>query len=429
MVEPMMYGAIGFLAAALLAMLFIPLVHGRAVRLTTRRLDAGTPLTIAEIRAEKDQQRAEYAIATRRLELSLEQMQANAAAQLTALGKKNDLVNQLEIELDQKTADMIALEERYGSLQEQIRATEQELEETSIALRDAERALANKEADFGRVSASLGDQSVEADSQRLELASLRTQVEALKVSVSDYERTIRQTEERLDHERSETAIASKELAAARDALDQFDTRTRDLERQLLSQSERGEWLDKRVQYLEERLAEQGRLLAERDYEIDRLGSEVEAATKSALPGAMASAGRSGDPVAETFQGAIGRLEAQLASANEDRSKLQSEIVAMKRDAESTGASERVENALLREQINDIAAEVARLTAALEGPGSPIEAMLATPGPMATRAATAAINGRQPRDGTPAGIEPARERTLADRIRALQASASRVAQSN
>ena len=49
---------------------------------------------------------------------------------------------------------------------------------------------------------------------------------------------------------------------------------------------------------------------------------------------------------------------------------------MKREAETTWAAERVENALLRERINDVAAEVARLTAALEGPGSPIEAMLA-----------------------------------------------------
>ena len=45
---------------------------------------------------------------------------------------------------------------------------------------------------------------------------------------------------------------------------------------------------------------------------------------------------------------------------------------MKREAETTWAAERVENALLRERINDVAAEVARLTAALEGPGSPIE---------------------------------------------------------
>ena len=49
---------------------------------------------------------------------------------------------------------------------------------------------------------------------------------------------------------------------------------------------------------------------------------------------------------------------------------------MKRETEQTWASERVENALLRERINDVAAEVARLASTLEGPNSPIDAILA-----------------------------------------------------
>ena len=71
------------------------------------------------------------------------------------------------------------------------------------------------------------------------------------------------------------------------------------------------------------------------------------------------------------------IEDQLAQSKAERTKLQQEIAAMKREAEQTWASERVENALLRERINDIAAEIARLTVALEGPSSPIEAMLAS----------------------------------------------------
>ncbi|MDR3098604.1 MAG: hypothetical protein LBV73_16220, partial [Paraburkholderia sp.] len=234
---------------------------------------------------------------------------------------------------------------------------------------------------------------------------------------------------------SESTAAGKDLAAARSRLDEFGARTAELERQLIAQGKEAEWLDKRVQELEARLADQGRLLAERDYEIERLRSETEAARRaeSDLRGELAMTGSRSNAVAEKFKGDIGQLEAQLASAIAERGKLQSEISSMKRETESTWASERVENALLRERINDIAAEVARLTAALEGPGSPIEAMLATAGPAAPLAYPApAINGRQPRgEATPAGIEPAREHksTLADRIRALQASASRLAQSN
>ena len=86
MIEPVMYFGIGFLVAALLGLLFVPLVHNRAVRLTMRRLEAATPLSIAEIRADKDQLRAEFAMATRRLEMSVEQMKAKTTAQLAASG-------------------------------------------------------------------------------------------------------------------------------------------------------------------------------------------------------------------------------------------------------------------------------------------------------------------------------------------------------
>jgi hypothetical protein len=97
---------------------------------------------------------------------------------------------------------------------------------------------------------------------------------------------------------------------------------------------------------------------------------------------------------------------------------------MKREAEASWAAERVENALLRERINDVAAEVARLTAALEGPDSPIDTILAEAS--APRLQPAG-NGSTPgsvQDATITRIEDAKS-SLADRIRALQTRASRL----
>ena len=74
MIESIMYVGIGFLTAGLLVIGVIPLVHARAVRLTMRRLEALTPLSMAEIQADKDLLRAEFAMSTRRLELSVEQI-------------------------------------------------------------------------------------------------------------------------------------------------------------------------------------------------------------------------------------------------------------------------------------------------------------------------------------------------------------------
>jgi hypothetical protein len=81
----------------------------------------------------------------------------------------------------------------------------------------------------------------------------------------------------------------------------------------------------------------------------------------------------------------------------------------------------MENALLRERINDIAAEVAKLAIQLEGPNSPIEAMLAEE-PASTAKAEKPVNGAAPDGGVPEGGG-----TLAERIRALQSHASRARQ--
>jgi chromosome segregation ATPase len=418
-----MYFGIGFLAAALLGLLFIPLVHNRAVRLTMRRLEAATPLSIAEIRADKDQLRAEFAMSTRRLEMSVEQMKTKTTTQLTELGKKTDAINQLKKELGEKTATIFALEARDKAQRDQLRNTEQEFETKSAALREAERTLADKEAELARLVAELGDHAIAADSQRVELAALRTQVEAMKVSVADYERTVKETETRLSRERDEAQVSAANLTDARAKLESLNTRTAELERQLFVQTTEAEILTRRVSELETRLGDQGKLLAERDYELDRLRGDVEAGRKieGDLRGELASTTSRSSSASDKFRSDISKLEAQLAATLDERNKLQREIATFKRDTESTWAAERVENALLRERINDVAAEVARLTATLEGPGSAIETMLAE--------APGFANGTREAGGGIIDPQSENKSTLADRIRALQSTASRAASSN
>src|SRR5262249_48764058 len=113
------------------------------------------------------------------------------------------------------------------------------------------------------------------------------------------------------------------------------------------------------------------------------------------------------------------VETQLERAREDRAKLQRELAAMKREAEAAWAAERVENALLRERINDVAAEGVRLTAVLEGSGSAIDKILAEESGRVYR------NGAAKPQSASSGAEEGKG-SLADRIRALQARASRVA---
>ena len=432
MIEPVMFFGIGFLVAALLGLLFVPLVHHRAVRLTMRRLEAATPLSIAEIRADKDQLRAEFAMSTRRLEMSVEQMKARTTGQLAELGKKTDAINHLKKELGEKTAAIFAFESREKNLRDQLRSTEEEFEIKSTALRDAERTLSDKQTDLAKIIAELGERSILADSQRVELAALRTQIEAMKVSVADHDRAVRSTEERLARERSEAEAAAKHANSERGKLGDLTARASVLEQQLLVHKTEAEVTNRRVQDLEERLREHGRLLAERDFLIARLRSDLEEAAKleNNLRAEIENAGGHSNNATDKFRADIEQLEGQLAAATEDRSRLLREVAAMKRDAETTWAAERVENALLRERINDVAAEVARLTAVLEGPSSPIETILAQSERTQGRGARVQnFNGGASAEGAGnghEGSEDSNKGTLADRIRALQNTASRAA---
>jgi chromosome segregation ATPase len=422
MIEPIMYGAIGFLISMLFGLMIVPLVHNRAVRLTTRRLEAATPLSMAEIQADKDQLRAEFAMSARRLEMSVEQLKNRTTSQLAELGKKTDAINRMKVELGEKNATIFALEAREKAVKEQLRATEEEFAAKTEGLRQAEKALTDKQGELAKLGSELNDRSMVADSRQVELVAVRAQIEELKSRVGDAEKEFAATQTRLVQERSDSEGATKNLQAARSQVESLGQRVTDLDRQLILQVKEAEMLSSRVNELEGRLAAQGKLLAERDYENGQLRKANEAAERAAkeLREELSQSHQGNRPALDQLRTEKAAVEEQLRLARDERTKLQRDINAIQQQAENSWATERMENALLRERINDIAAEVAKLAMQLEGPNSPIEAMLAaepTPAKAANGAATRGAGSDAPHQGG----------TLAERIRALQAHASRARQ--
>jgi len=414
MIESIMYFGIGFLCASLLGLVIVPLVHNRSARLTTRRLEAATPLSMAEIQADKDQLRAEFAMSTRRLEMSVEQLKARSTGQLGELSKKTDAIALLKHELGEKSAAMMAMEAHVKALKDQIRATEQELSVKATTAHETGLALADKEAALAKLNSELGERAAMTDTHKVEIATLNTQVEALKAQLERNEKDVKDAEARLTRERSDADAASKELSDERGKGETLTNRVTQLERQLVAQTTEAEILGRRIQDLEARLAEQGRLVVEREYAANQMRSELDAAkkTEADLRAELTAFGIRDRETADKVNADNTRLQAELTQVSEERGKLQQELAAIKREAEQSWANERVENALLRERINDIAAQIARLTMALEGPDSPIEAILAAEAPAAT-----GTNGAN-------GSHAEGRGNLADRIRALQSRASR-----
>jgi len=112
MIQSIMLCGIGVLAGCLAMLLFFPLIHSRAVRITRRDFVDSVPLAINEIQADKDQLRAQFAVSVRRLEVGIEEMRAKAAGQNGEIGRQSAEINRLSVELDKKTALIYALRAR-----------------------------------------------------------------------------------------------------------------------------------------------------------------------------------------------------------------------------------------------------------------------------------------------------------------------------
>ncbi len=240
------------------------------------------------------------------------------------------------------------------------------------------------------------------------MVALRTQVEALKNRINDYEKEAREIGDRLDRERKDASDATAELNDERGKVEQLGDRVGQLERALIAQTTEAEILGRRVQELEARLAEQMKVLAEREFECsqlrDKLTDRAEDRNRPARRDRLDARPRHRNAT-ESLKTEKSQVADQLvARAGRPRQARRTRSPRMKREAEQTWAAERVENALLRERINDIAAEIARLTVALEGQASPIEAMLAGE-PVDANGASATAQGRDAATARARAISP------------------------
>src|SRR6516164_5878974 len=337
MVEQIMYIGIGFLIAGLLVIGVIPLVHARAVRLTMRRLEALTPLSITEIQADKDQLRAEFAMTMSRLEMSVEQMKAKTTKQLA----------------------------------DDLQTTQTELAAKTAALEEAERALASARTELVQVTANFNDASVAAGGQRVELVALRAQTEALKGQIDSYEKETKALWDHLNSKTAELEAAKQQLAEERGRADNLANRVGELDRQLTAQTSESEVLGGRVQELAARLNEQGQPISDREGASEDFRNAAPNVQKieAEIRAQLAELEDRHRLALATIKTEKSLIETELKRSQDERDKLQREMAAMKRDAENAGEYERMENAVLREHIDEVAAEVARLTPTLEGPDS------------------------------------------------------------
>src|SRR6218665_437460 len=143
-VENIMYFVLGLLVAGLVALIIMPAVWRRAVRLTKKRIEAAPPMTMAESRADKDQLRAEFALSTRRLEMNVEALRRRLSDQLRDINRKRTEVGAIKGERESQLTQIRELEEREAELRRRILDLEKDGADLSQRLRMRDREFADK---------------------------------------------------------------------------------------------------------------------------------------------------------------------------------------------------------------------------------------------------------------------------------------------
>jgi chromosome segregation ATPase len=300
MSDPIFDFGFGFFIAALLIIGAKALARSRLFRFARRRLESAAPNLMADIEADMGELHAQIAVATRRLETSVEQMKSKTTSQLSEIGKSSEAIARLRAEYANRSSALAALADKEKALHAQLRLTEAELAARSTALAEVERKLAQEKAELNNLLAFV-----------------------------DARERVAETEKRHS-----------------DAMEELRARNRE-------------------------------------------------------------------------------LEEQLGASYDERIRLEQEMTIMKRQVETTWATERMAHAVLRERINDVAGEVVRVAHALEGLGSPMDTMIAgTASELVTALAGPGIGSPSVPSISTGGEDS--KGSLAYRIRSLQKRAARVA---
>ena len=217
--EPIVYFGIGFLLAALLILGARVLARSRVGRLARKRLESAAPNLMADIEADMGELHAQIAVATRRLETSVEQMRSKTCSQLSEIGRSSEAIARLKAEFGEKSIALGALTEKERSMSEQLRVTEAELAVKAAALTEVEHKLAQERAELNELIALIDarDKLKEMESRSAgALDSLRTQNRSLEEELGQsYHERIKLEQEMASLKRQvEAAWASERMANA-----------------------------------------------------------------------------------------------------------------------------------------------------------------------------------------------------------------------
>ncbi len=387
-IETLMIAALGFLVATLLALLIFPALNARAERLARRRVEAMFPLSIAELTAEKDHLRAEFAVLQRRLERKAEEALATRQADMEDLGRRAVRIEALATDLADREVRIAGLERDLAETRQRLAATEEDLGATRHSLGLTREALNAIEIAHRKTLDELGATRGDLETRTAMLAETRTALEGVRERIATRETsyadllhrhnetlsdldarriTISDLETRLGTQTRRGDELERALTGRGSELSAERQRLADLAKGLVAEQERGLALEHRAHAI---MTERDVLLATAEehsvalrtaqQDLEDIRQRVNFIQNGSV---QAVTDASGTQIAtgeiDRLKTVNAALEGALEAASVERARLQSHIEDLRIKADSPNDQIRAENAELRRRIDEVADEIMR----------------------------------------------------------------------
>jgi chromosome segregation ATPase len=372
-IEQLMIFALGFLFAGLLTLLFLPAFWRRAMRLSTRRLEMQMPLSMAEIVAERDQLRAEFAASTRRVEQKNERLIAASAVDRSELGRQAAAMVEIDAKLLTSRKDMNDLRAELAATERQVSETRGELAAVQKELFDS-TGLAERR---GEALAEIGRQHEElrqlADEKRAAVSGLETRAAGLELDLEDMQRVLRSTQLQLSDKIAAGEMLEREREFARSDATAAHAK-RELQQASLEEANRRiEAFEKEARAGQRARSRMATQLAEQQ-RLAEAAREQETALRASIDKhtiILKDAERSASERLQDMRAQRDALQGAIDMLRKDNQALRQELSELRRGApkpvaaNGAGVASPSDDALLRQTIADIGTEVTRIAGALE----------------------------------------------------------------
>jgi len=221
MIEWFLFGALGFFLGCLLALLLAPPLWNRAVKLTTRKLEATMPMSLADIQADKDQLRAEFAIELRKVEVALDKSKDKAARELIEANKRRVEIQVLNTDLGGVKGQLQEAQNANRVLQQTIK---RRLPDLDSRLKAAKKALAELETVNTELRNTVASQSEALKIARGTVHNQRSDIDRLRMALESGSAASGRGSSKSDARAlAETQRLAAELSRAQEELDHAKT--------------------------------------------------------------------------------------------------------------------------------------------------------------------------------------------------------------